>query len=65
MAMSTWWNVGAHFACKLKRVWGWSVHLESPNLVEGEFEHMRILFSWVNGKVQDVVSVLSRCVSMI
>lgn len=33
---------------------GWSVHLESPKLIEGKFEDTMIRFCWVNGELQDV-----------
>lgn len=33
---------------------GWSAHLESLKMFEGEFEDMRIWFCWVNGELQNV-----------
>jgi hypothetical protein len=46
------------FSMQAEQSLGWSVQLESPNLIEGEFENMRIRFCWVNGKLQDVVTCL-------
>jgi len=44
------------FYMKPEQVLRWSVHLESSNLFEGEFEDMRIRFCWVNGEIQDAVT---------
>jgi hypothetical protein len=44
------------FYLKAEQCLGWSIHLESPNLVEGEFEDLRIRFFWVNGEIQDDVT---------